>query len=127
MILSVGPLYAQADPISGGAGWVGAGLLGLVVGWILLKGWPDSMRLVRELVTSFSVEMEKERLMWQMRMTALSEAHDKMNDRLCKEFRDDMDKERAACDRRLERVDQLGAKVEGLVTKVDSLARRVPP
>lgn len=29
-----------ADPISGGAGWVGAGLLGLVLGWLLLVHLP---------------------------------------------------------------------------------------
>lgn len=36
-------LFANAavDPISGGAGWVGAGLLGLVLAWFLLKHIPD--------------------------------------------------------------------------------------
>lgn len=38
-------LVAQAmDPISGGAGWIGAGLLGLVLGWLLLKHLPDKDR-----------------------------------------------------------------------------------
>lgn len=36
-------IFAQGtvDPISGGAGWVGAGLLGLLLGWLLLKHLPD--------------------------------------------------------------------------------------
>jgi hypothetical protein len=34
-------LLAQTDPISGGAGWVGAGLLGAVLAWLLLKHLPD--------------------------------------------------------------------------------------
>lgn len=32
------------DPISGGAGWVGAGLLGLVLGWFLLVRLPAQDR-----------------------------------------------------------------------------------
>jgi hypothetical protein len=34
-------MIAQSDPISGGAGWVGAGLLGLVLSWVFLKHLPD--------------------------------------------------------------------------------------
>jgi gas vesicle protein len=34
------PLLADADPISGGAGWVGAGLLGMVLGWLLIIHLP---------------------------------------------------------------------------------------
>ena len=41
-------LAQAADPISGGAGWVGAGLLGLVLGWLLLKHLPDKDRQSRE-------------------------------------------------------------------------------
>lgn len=42
-------LVAQAsDPISGGAGWVGAGLLGMVLAWLLLKHLPDKDRQTRE-------------------------------------------------------------------------------
>ncbi len=37
-------LQAQTgvDPLSGGAGWVGAGLLGCILAWLLLKHWPAS-------------------------------------------------------------------------------------
>jgi len=48
-------IFAQAgstDPISGGAGWVGAGLLGLVLGWLLLKHLPDKDRQLREMIDS---------------------------------------------------------------------------
>ena len=30
-----------ADPVTGGAGWAGAGLLGLVLAWLLFKHLPD--------------------------------------------------------------------------------------
>lgn len=38
------------DPISGGAGWVGAGLLGAVLGWLLLKHLPEKDRQQKELI-----------------------------------------------------------------------------
>jgi len=41
---------APVDPISGGAGWVGAGLLGLVLAWLLLKHIPSQAEQTRELV-----------------------------------------------------------------------------
>lgn len=33
-------LGQSADALSGGSGWVGAGLLGLVLGWLLLRHLP---------------------------------------------------------------------------------------
>lgn len=43
---------AQAtDPISDGAGWIGAGLLGAVLSWLLLKHLPDKDRQMREMMT----------------------------------------------------------------------------
>ena len=43
-------LAQNIDPISGGAGWVGAGLLGLVLGWLLLKHLPEKDRQIRDLI-----------------------------------------------------------------------------
>ncbi len=40
------------DPISGGAGWIGAGLLGLVLGWLLLKHLPDKDKQLKDLLDS---------------------------------------------------------------------------
>lgn len=37
------------DPLSGGAGWVGAGLLGLVLAWLMLKHLPDKDKQLKEL------------------------------------------------------------------------------
>lgn len=52
--ISAGMLAQQVqqspDPISGGAGWVGAGLLGLVLGWLLLKHLPAKDQQVKDLV-----------------------------------------------------------------------------
>jgi hypothetical protein len=45
-------LWANADPsaLGGGAGWAGAGLLGLVLSWLLLKHLPDKDRYIRDLM-----------------------------------------------------------------------------
>lgn len=44
------PLVAETDPVSGGAGWVGAGLLGLVLSWLLLKHLPDKDKQIERLI-----------------------------------------------------------------------------
>ncbi len=41
-------LIAQTDTLSGGGGWLGAGLLGLVLGWLLLKHLPEKDRQFKE-------------------------------------------------------------------------------
>lgn len=44
-------VFAQAvatDPISGGAGWVGAGLLGLLLGWLLMVHLPAKDKILKE-------------------------------------------------------------------------------
>lgn len=44
-------LIAQAtDPISGGAGWVGAGLLGLVLSWFLFIRLPVQDKLLKDYI-----------------------------------------------------------------------------
>jgi hypothetical protein len=46
MLLALG----ETDPISGGAGWVGAGLLGLVLGWLMLKHLPEKDSFIKALI-----------------------------------------------------------------------------
>jgi hypothetical protein len=50
-------VVAQSDPISGGAGWVGAGLLGCVLAWLLLVHLPAQEKSRREMVASHEAEM----------------------------------------------------------------------
>lgn len=45
-------LLAQTvEPISGGAGYLGAGLLGIVLTWLLWKHLPDKDRQIEKLIT----------------------------------------------------------------------------
>ncbi|SRR6266446_8977556 len=53
------PLLADIDPISGGAGWIGAGLLGAVLCWLLLVHLPAKDKQIRELIDSH-LKAEKE-------------------------------------------------------------------
>jgi hypothetical protein len=41
---------AISDPLAGGAGWVGAGLLGLVLGWLLLVHLPAKDKQLKDLL-----------------------------------------------------------------------------
>lgn len=53
-------LFAQAaDPISGGGGWVGAGLLGLVLGWLLLVHLPAKDKQILGLIEAADARLEK--------------------------------------------------------------------
>ena len=38
------------DPLSGGAGWIGAGLLGLVLAWLMLKHLPAKDEQIERLI-----------------------------------------------------------------------------
>ena len=45
-------LFAQAEPLSGGAGWLGAGLLGAVLSWLLLVHLPSKDKQLKDLLES---------------------------------------------------------------------------
>lgn len=46
-------VWAQAaDPISGGAGWVGTGLLGAVLSWLLFVHLPSKDKQAKEMATA---------------------------------------------------------------------------
>lgn len=52
-------IVAQStDPISGGAGWIGAGLLGAVLAWLLLKHLPDKDRQISNLLQMKDKQVE---------------------------------------------------------------------
>jgi Tfp pilus assembly protein PilN len=59
----MGFLFAQmaADPLSGGAGWVGAGLLGCCLAWLFFVHIPAKDRQLRDLLLDQTKERDKER------------------------------------------------------------------
>ena len=55
-------LFAQSpEVISGGAGWVGAGLLGAVLSWLTLVHLPAKDKQVKELIDLHALERDKDR------------------------------------------------------------------
>lgn len=48
---------SPVDPISGGAGWVGAGLLGLVLGWLLLIHLPGKDKFLKDLIETKDTQL----------------------------------------------------------------------
>ena len=54
-------LAQSPDPIAGGAGWVGAGLLGLVLGWLLLVHLPAKDKQIMGLIADCDAHNENQR------------------------------------------------------------------
>lgn len=64
-LLGAAPLLAQAaaaDPITGGAGWLGAGLLGMVLAVVFFVILPAKDRQVKEMIDAWAKEREADRL-----------------------------------------------------------------
>src|SRR5262245_4299391 len=97
------------NPIEGGAGWVGASFLGLVLSWLLLKHLPEQLKLIRELLKEFRAEAEAQRA-----------AHDRAVERLSAEFR----AQRESTERH---VAALTESVGGLVRQVETLLQERKP
>ena len=66
-------LAQNLDPLSGGSGWIGAGLLGLVLAWLLLKHLPakdaqfqkfleDKDKTIQALVVQFGETSKSQRV-----------------------------------------------------------------
>ena len=49
---NVAILLAQMDPITGNSGWIGAGLLGAVLSWLMLVHLPAKDKQIREIMAS---------------------------------------------------------------------------
>lgn len=94
-------LFAQSgDPISGGAGWVGAGLLGAVLAWLLLVHLPGKDKQMRELLKDFRDETNAQRVSGE---TALKT--------VCATFEAEMQAERASCEKRIDAIIQYGKRI----------------
>ena len=110
-------VFSQAaptvDPISGGAGWVGAGLLGLVLAWLLLKHLPDKDRqtalliaakdsAVNDVVKVFREEVREQRHDNQMTIDKVNSSHEIVLNQICAEFKEDAAAERLICEKNFE-------------------------
>lgn len=103
----IGALLAQTDAISGGAGWVGAGLLGAVLSWLLLihlpardkrdkmkdddtRSWIDAKdaqlaardKMIGEVVSTFRQESTEQRVAYQEALSVREAGNDRRNSEL---------------------------------------------
>lgn len=82
-------LVAQvADPLAGGAGWAGVGLLGAILSWLLFIHLPGKDKQVRELIAdcdkhnaeiveSFTLQLQQQRADFQEALKFISAQSEK--------------------------------------------------
>jgi hypothetical protein len=66
-----------ADTIAGASGWAGAGLLGLVLGWLLMIHLPAKDKLFKELIADFRAETNAGRTAFDNAITRVVTEHEK--------------------------------------------------
>lgn len=80
---------SSVESLSGGAGWVGAGLLGVVLGWLLLRHLPDVLN-----------DHRGERSARDSTIKQLIDAHSDATAKIAEGFRAELRQEREICERR---------------------------
>jgi hypothetical protein len=110
-------LIAQvaADPLSGGAGWVGTGLLGSVLGWLLFVHLPNKDKQILGLIESRDKLVEK--LTADFRQSTKEQLVD---------FKESLERVTAHCEKEVTTtVDALRKEVERISGYVSELTKRV--
>ncbi len=79
--ICVAQLAANPDPLTGGAGWIGAGLLGAVLSWLLFLHLPAKDKQVKEMFDLQNQDREKERESREKLVAALKAAIDGVADK----------------------------------------------
>lgn len=104
-------LLAQGvDTIGGSSGWVGAGLLGLILGWLLLRHLPSKDAQIKDFMETKDAQVKELILAKDEQIRVLSERYERKVDGLIlafqiestdskKEFRQALDLVLAHCDR----------------------------
>jgi hypothetical protein len=90
----------SADPLSGGAGWVGAGLLGAVLAWLCLLHLPGKDKQIERLIEAKDKAVDGAVRAFFEEGSRRREIYEAALDRVCKEFRDEITAEREACEAR---------------------------
>ncbi len=78
------------DSLSGGAGWVGAGLLGLVLAWLLLKHLPDKDKQQKDLMEAKDRQLASMLEAKDKEMTAQLTHKWQLIQKLSEDFREDL-------------------------------------
>jgi hypothetical protein len=90
-------LLAQSpDPISGGAGWFGAGLLGAVLAWLLLVHLPARDKQLKEILDRHDTRIREK----DSEIEAITQLHRDALDTAIRAYREELRTERETCERR---------------------------
>lgn len=82
-------LFAQDGTggiVPGASGWVGAGLLGAVLGWLLFLHLPAKDKLIIDLVKTFAVESEAQRVAYKEESKQQREACEQHLDKILQQL-----------------------------------------
>jgi ABC-type nickel/cobalt efflux system permease component RcnA len=80
VFVPVGVVYAQStgvEGLAGSAGWAGAGLLGLVLFWLLLKHLPEKDRQITELVARNDQRLDAQAAVFKSEQAADRQLHER--------------------------------------------------
>jgi hypothetical protein len=111
------------DPISGGAGWVGTGLLGLVLAWLLLVHLPQKDRQIKEPIESKDARINTLLEQKWAALQAMSTDHKDTIEAMAGEFRSAAEGAHDHCERGIERL----ASLLGLPRLGNARGEQTPP
>lgn len=121
---TMGALLAQAaaDPISGGAGWFGAGLLGSVLAWLLLVHLPARDKQLKDILDRHDARLREK----DSEIGTLAQLHRDALDTAIKAYREELRIERETCERRdAALMRQLAENNKALVASLDKVGLSV--
>lgn len=117
-------MFAQStDPISGGAGWVGAGLLGAVLAWLMLKHLPDKDKQINTVVESNTAYIREKDDKHDILLQAMAARYDDQLKAVAKTFQEESRECRAEFRAALDRIQNKCR--EEFVDEVSELRREV--
>lgn len=112
-------LLAQTESIPGGAGWVGAGLLGLVLSWLLLKHLPDKDKQLKDIMDSKDAQIKYLTEKHEAKIESITSAFEKESAAAKNEFKVTLGEVISHCERENVRV------MEAFRTELKSIAEKL--
>lgn len=96
-------LFGQVapDPLSGGAGWVGTGLLGSVLGWLLFVHLPNKDKQILGLIESRDKLVEKLTLEFRDSMNKIIEQTEARDKEKRNDFKEALQQVTSSCEREM--------------------------
>lgn len=98
-------LAVEPDPLSGGSGWIGAGLLGCVLAWVMFIHLPGQNKMFQELLGMFMKSQSSERELDRTARHTAASAFQNALAQIHLDHREEMQKDRDALMSRQQRLE----------------------